>query len=95
MAAELAEELGYHSRGTKRWQNREGVAIVSRYPFVYYDERYLRARTSSLLMGFRRVSAMGEVQVPGVGRVRLVTTHLAYQPWEGRIRRRQMNETLR
>ncbi len=93
-AAILADELGYHVRGTDRRGSREGVAIVSRYPFAFYDERHLKARTSPLLIGFARVSVMGEFIVADIGRVRVVTTHLAYQPWEGHIRRKQLNETL-
>ncbi len=93
-AAVLADELGCYVEGTNRRANREGVAIVSRHPFVFYDERHLKARTSSLWMGFPRVSVMGEFIVPRIGRVRVVSTHLAYQPWEGHVRRKQLNETL-
>ncbi len=93
-AAILADELGYHAMGTDRRGSREGVAIVSRYPFTFYDERHLKARTSPLLFGFARVSVMGEFIVAGIGRVRVVTTHLAYQPWEGHVRRKQLDETL-
>ena len=92
-AGVLADELGYHAAGTeRRGFSREGVAILSRYPFDYYDERHLKART--LLFGFARVSVMGEFIVPRIGRVRVVNTHLAYQPWEGHVRRKQLNETL-
>ena len=91
-AGVLADELGYHAAGTDRRGSREGVAILSRYPFAYYDERHLKSRT--LLFGFARVSVMGEFIVPRIGRVRVVTTHLAYQPWEGHVRRKQLNETL-
>ncbi len=93
-AAVLADELGYHTAGTDRRGSREGVAILSRYPFAYYDQRHLKARTSPLLLGFARVSVMGEFIVPRIGRVRVVNTHLAYQPWEGHVRRKQLNETL-
>lgn len=93
-AAILADELGYYARGTDRRGSREGVAIVSRYPFAFYAERHLKARTSALLIGFSRVSVMGEFIVAGIGRVRVVTTHLAYQPWAGHVRRKQLNETL-
>jgi endonuclease/exonuclease/phosphatase family metal-dependent hydrolase len=93
-AGVLADELGYHTAGTDRRGSREGVAILSRYPFSYYDERHLKARTSPLLLGFARVSVMGEFIVPRIGRVRVVNTHLAYQPWEGHIRRKQLAETL-
>ena len=93
-AGVLADELGYHAAGTDRRGSREGVAILSRFPFAYYDERHLKARTSPLLLGFARVSVMGEFIVPRIGRVRVVNTHLAYQPWEGHVRRKQLNETL-
>ncbi len=93
-AAVLADQLGCWTRGTNRRENREGVSIISRHPFVFYDERHLKARTSSLWLGFPRVSVMGEFIVPGIGRVRVVSTHLAYQPWEGHVRRKQLNETL-
>ena len=93
-AAVLADELGYFVEGTKRTSDREGVAIVSRWPFAYYDAKHLRARTSALLLGFRRVSVMGEFLVPGVGRVRVVNVHFAYLGFEGRIRRKQLAETL-
>jgi len=91
-AGVLADALGYHVAGTDRRGGREGVAILSRFPFAYYDERHLKART--LLFGFARVSVMGEFIVPKIGRVRVVNTHLAYQPWEGHVRRKQLNETL-
>lgn len=93
-AAVLADELGFHAAGTDRRGSREGVAILSRYPFDYYDERHLKARTSPLMIGFARVSVMGEFIVPRIGRVRVVNTHLAYLPWEGHVRRKQLNETL-
>ncbi len=92
-AGVLADELGYHTAGTdRRGFSREGVAILSRFPFAYYDQLHLKART--LLFGFARVSVMGEFIVPHIGRVRVVNTHLAYQPWEGHVRRKQLNETL-
>ncbi|MHC4614567.1 MAG: exonuclease/endonuclease/phosphatase family protein, partial [Planctomycetota bacterium] len=93
-AAVLADELGYYCRGTKRTSDREGVAIVSRYPFVHYDAKHLQARTAPFLLGFRRVSVMGEFMVPDVGRVRLVSVHLAYQTFEHHVRRKQLTETL-
>jgi endonuclease/exonuclease/phosphatase family metal-dependent hydrolase len=93
-AAVLADELGYHCRGTKRTSDREGVAIVSRYPFVHYESRHLKARTAPFLLGFRRVSVMGEFLVPDVGRVRVVSVHFAYQSFEHHVRRKQLTETL-
>jgi endonuclease/exonuclease/phosphatase family metal-dependent hydrolase len=93
-AAVLGGELGFFTRGTQRHGNREGVAIVSRYPFIYYDELHLKARSSVFVPGFRRVSVMGEFTVPLVGRVRVVNTHLTNWPMEGGIRLRQLQETL-
>lgn len=90
----LARHLGYHTRGTKRTSDKEGLAIVSRYPFEYYGEKHLKAQTSRLLLGFRRVSVMGEFQVPGVGRVRVVNVHFTNWGFEARIRRKQLEETL-
>jgi endonuclease/exonuclease/phosphatase family metal-dependent hydrolase len=93
-AAVLADELGYFCRGTKRTSDREGVAIVSRYPFVHYESKHLKARTAAFLLGFRRVSVMGEFMVPDVGRVRVVSVHFAYQAFEHHVRRKQLTETL-
>ena len=93
-ATVLAEELGYYCHGTKRRSDREGVAIISRHPFVHYSQRDLKARTSGLLLGFRRVSIMGEFLVPGMGRVRVVNVHLAHWPFEHHIRYQQLKETL-
>jgi endonuclease/exonuclease/phosphatase family metal-dependent hydrolase len=90
----LAKELGYHARGTKRTSDREGIAIVSRYPFAWYDERHLEAQTSRLLLGFNRVSVMGEFFVPGAGRVRVVNVHFTNWGFEKRIRVKQLEETL-
>jgi endonuclease/exonuclease/phosphatase family metal-dependent hydrolase len=93
-AAVLGNELGHHTRGTQRQGNREGIAIISRWPFDFYDERHLEARSSVFVAGFRRVSTIGEFAVPGVGRVRVVNTHLTNWPGEGEIRLRQLRETL-
>ena len=93
-AAVLARELGYDCKGTKRKSDNEGVAIISRYPFLYYDELHLRAQTSPLLLGFNRVSVMGEFFVPKVGRVRVVNVHFTNWAFEHRIRDKQLSETL-
>lgn len=93
-AGQLAEDLGYNCRATKRTSDHEGVAILSRYPFDYYDELHLKARTSTFLLGFRRVSVMGEFLVPDIGRVRVVNVHFAYWNFEHRVRRRQLQETV-
>jgi endonuclease/exonuclease/phosphatase family metal-dependent hydrolase len=90
----LADELGYHCRGTKRTSDREGVAIASRYPFAHYDELHLKAQTSRFLLGFNRVSVMGEFMVPQVGRVRVVNVHFTNWNFEARVRRKQLKETL-
>ncbi len=93
-AAVLADELGYASRGTKRRSDGEGCAIVSRHTFAHYDELHLKARTSPLLLDFARVSVMGEFQVPGLGRVRVINVHFAYQDFEHHVRRKQLKETM-
>jgi endonuclease/exonuclease/phosphatase family metal-dependent hydrolase len=93
-AAVLGNQLGYYCRGTRRTSDREGIAIISRYPFVYYADRHLKAQTSRLLFGFNRVSVMGEFMVPGIGRVRVVDVHLTNWAFEHHIRRKQLQETL-
>ena len=93
-AAVLANELGYYSRGTQRSSDREGIAIVSRYPFLYYASRELSHQTSGLLLGFKRVSVMGEFNVPQIGRVRVVDVHLTNWDFDAHVRRKQLEETL-
>jgi endonuclease/exonuclease/phosphatase family metal-dependent hydrolase len=93
-AAVLANLLGYYSKGTKRTSDREGIAIASRYPFDYYDHLHLEAQTNRLLLGFRRVSVMGEFLVPAVGRVRVVNVHLTNWGFEAHVRAKQLEETL-
>ena len=93
-AAVLARELGYDCKGTKRKSDNEGVAIISRYPFLYYDELHLKAQTSALLLGFNRVSVMGEFFVPKIGRVRVVNVHFTNWAFEHHIRDKQLAETL-
>lgn len=93
-AAVLANELEYYSRGTKRSSDHEGLAIISRYPFLYYAERHLQHQTSRLLLGFNRVSVMGEFNVPDLGRVRVVNVHFTNWGFEERVRRGQLTETL-
>jgi endonuclease/exonuclease/phosphatase family metal-dependent hydrolase len=93
-ATVLAEEMGYYCHGIRRTSDKEGVAILSRYPFLYWTQLDLKARTNGLLLGFQRVSAMGEFEVPEIGRVRVVNVHLAHWPFEGHIRRKQLTETL-
>ncbi len=72
----------------------EGVAILSRYPFDYYEARHLEARAGFYELGFPRVSVMGEFQVPGIGRVRVVTLHLAWSRTKDEVRKAQLQETL-
>jgi endonuclease/exonuclease/phosphatase family metal-dependent hydrolase len=93
-AAVLASFLGFHCQGTQRTSDREGVAIISRHPFDYYAERHLESQTSRLLLGFNRVSVMGEFLLPGVGRVRVVNVHFTNWGFESRVRTAQLNETL-
>ena len=93
-AAVLAREMGYECKGTRRKSDNEGVAIISRYPFLYYDELHLRAQTSPLLLGFNRVSVMGEFFVPKIGRVRVVNVHFTNWAFEHHIRDKQLSETL-
>lgn len=93
-AAVLANYMGYHCRGTRRTSDNEGVAIVSRFPFQYYAERHLKSQTSPLLLGFRRVSVMGEFMMPNVGRVRVVNVHFTNWEFEHHVRRKQLAETM-
>jgi endonuclease/exonuclease/phosphatase family metal-dependent hydrolase len=93
-AAVLARHLGYYCQGTKRTSDHEGIAIISKYPFEHYDSINLKNQTLRVLLGFRRVSVMGEFNVPGVGRVRVADTHLTNWGFEGHVRRGQIAETL-
>jgi endonuclease/exonuclease/phosphatase family metal-dependent hydrolase len=94
-AAVLGRELGYDCKGTRRKSDNEGVAIISRFPFLFYDELHLRAQTSPLLLGFNRVSVMGEFFVPRIGRVRVVNIHFTNWGFEHHIRDKQLAETLK
>lgn len=93
-AASLAKLLNYHVQATKRTSDGEGVAILSRYPFEYYAERHLKNQTSGFLLGFRRVSVMGEFHVPRIGRVRVVNVHFTNWGFEQHVRIAQLEETL-
>lgn len=93
-AAELAEQIGYECRGEARDGGVEGVAILSRHPFEYFDHLHLKARDALLSGGFPRVSVMGEFVLPGMGRVRVVNVHLTQRPSVHDIRREQLQETL-
>jgi len=92
-AAVLADYLGYECRGTAREGGDEGVAILSRHPFEYYDHLHIQARDALLSGGFPRVSVMGEFTIPD-GRVRVVNVHLTQRPTQHDIRDAQLRETL-
>ena len=94
-AALLAKDLGYHWQATQALSDPEGVAIISRHPFDYYAERHLDSQTSPLLLGFNRVSVMGEFLLPGVGRVRVVNVHFTNWGFGARVRTLQLEETLK
>jgi endonuclease/exonuclease/phosphatase family metal-dependent hydrolase len=94
-AAVLGRELGYDCKGTRRKSDNEGVAIISRFPFLFYDELHLKAQTTPLLLGFNRVSVMGEFFVPRIGRVRVVNIHFTNWGFEHHIRDKQLAETLK
>jgi endonuclease/exonuclease/phosphatase family metal-dependent hydrolase len=94
-AAVFADYLGYYCKGTKRTSDREGIAIISKYPFDHYDSINLKSQTLRVLLGFRRVSVMGEFTVPGLGKVRITDTHLTNWPWEGHVRNKQIAETMK
>jgi len=94
-AAVLGRELGYECKGTRRKSDNEGVAIISRFPFLFYDELHLKAQTTPLLLGFNRVSVMGEFFVPRIGRVRVANVHFTNWGFEHHIRDKQLAETLR
>lgn len=93
-AAALAEQIGYQVRGEARDGGAEGVAILSRHPFEYFDHLHITARDALLSGGFPRVSVMGEFNMPGVGRVRVVNLHLTQRLSQSDIRRQQLQETL-
>ena len=88
----LATRLGYFAEGSGRRTQSEGLAIVSKYPFEYFDARQLKDR--SLFLGWPRVSVMGEFTVPGMGRVRVVDVHLTHKSGEHSLREKQLGETL-
>jgi endonuclease/exonuclease/phosphatase family metal-dependent hydrolase len=86
-AAALARGLNYHWAGNPRGAiSAEGSAILSRYPFIY---------SSRWRLGFRRMSVMGEFDVPGIGRVRVINVHFQDKPAHADNRRAQLAETLR
>jgi endonuclease/exonuclease/phosphatase family metal-dependent hydrolase len=90
----FAKELGYCCRSTQRNTDREGSAIISRYPFAYYEARQLKAQTSKWALGQNRISIMGEFQVPNVGLVRVVNVHFTNWGYADDVRGAQLQETL-
>jgi endonuclease/exonuclease/phosphatase family metal-dependent hydrolase len=90
----FARDLGYCCRSTRRNTDREGSAIISRYPFAYYAARQMKAQTSRMVLGQNRISIMGEFRVPTVGLVRVVNVHLTNWGFAGEVRRAQLQETL-
>jgi endonuclease/exonuclease/phosphatase family metal-dependent hydrolase len=93
-ASALAEHLGYQSRGDARDGGHEGLAILSRHPFEYYDHLHLQSRDGLLSGGFPRVSVMAEFTIPD-GKVRVVNVHLTQRQSQHDIRAAQLQETLR
>lgn len=89
----LAARLGYYTRGCGRRTQTEGLAIVSRYPFDFFEAKQLEHRSLPLL-GWPRVSLMGEFLVPGAGRVRVVDVHFTHSTGEHTLREQQLRETL-
>lgn len=75
-------------RGFDRY--REGVAILSRYPFIRTEARYVSANQDVYDIHSRKV-IMGQISAPGVGVVNLFSAHLSW--WENGFR--QQFDTLR
>lgn len=68
-------------RGFDRY--REGVAILSRYPFIRSEARYVSASQDVYDIHSRKV-IMGQIHAPGVGVVNLFSAHLSW--WEDGFR---------
>lgn len=68
-------------RGFDRY--REGVAILSRYPFVKTEARYVSSSHDAYDIHARKV-LMGQVNVPGVGVINLFSAHLSW--WQDGFR---------
>ena len=62
-------------RGFERY--REGVAILSRYPFVRTEARYVSTSHDAFDIHARKV-LMGQVTVPGLGAINLFSAHLSW-----------------
>ena len=68
-------------RGFDRY--REGIAILSRYPFVRTEARYVSPSHDVYDIHSRKV-LMGQINAPGVGLVNLFSTHLSW--WDNGFR---------
>ncbi|MFO7632155.1 MAG: carbohydrate-binding protein [Caldilinea sp.] len=68
-------------RGFERY--REGVAILSRYPFVRTEARYVSASQDAYDIHSRKV-IMGQINAPGIGVVNLFSAHLSW--WDDGFR---------
>lgn len=62
-------------RGFDRY--REGVAILSRYPFLRTEARYVSTSRDAYDIHARKV-LMGQINAPGIGVVNLFSTHLSW-----------------
>ncbi len=58
---------------------REGVAILSKYPFVKQDGRYVSDSHDAFSINSRKV-VMAQIKVPGMGLVNVFSAHLSW--WE-------------
>jgi endonuclease/exonuclease/phosphatase family metal-dependent hydrolase len=82
---------GYYSNFSSKTGSKkgEGSAIVSKYPFQYYDYKIF-----SPSLPLKRIAIMGEFAVPGVGLVRIVNVHLSWQPMLEGSRSKQIKTVL-
>ncbi len=67
---------------------REGVAILSRYPFVAQDSHYVSDTQDAYDIHARRV-VMGQVHVPYFGAINVLSVHLSW--WQNGFRRQFEN----
>ena len=68
-------------RGFDRY--REGVAILSRYPFLRTEARYVSANHEPYDIHARKV-LMGQINAPGIGVINLFSAHLSW--WQDGFR---------
>ncbi len=82
---------GYYSNFSSKTGSKkgEGSAIVSKYPFQYYDYKIF-----SPSLPLKRIAIMGEFAVPSVGLVRVVNVHLSWQPLLEGSRSKQIEMVL-